>query len=529
MNTRWILIATVLLLSGSTFADNDISWVFRTIDKSYKPRVETELTARSMPPIYDQSGFPICYAMAATTLLQQEYCRQRNEDCKLLPPDKRISPFEMVAGQYAINNRNALGLNFDRGGSPVAAANYLARDRGTIRTAACHNFEYIARKFPSPLEGFTDSQLTQIRGVLNKIREQYEIKKSGGEACISCVSSVLAEYFDVRLTDDQLKSAMAATSFERALYDIFLGSCNKTIIVSKTAERRVDAYKDAMAKGSSDSSSWKGGSVQGDTPSLHRFPAREQSAIDDILGLPHKERTELVLKHIKRVLAKNRPVGIEGCVAYKNNACIGDHAFVIGGYRKVCNTRGECIDSLQIINSWGQGWQDRYDNGWIDARYLLDNTWQSEALDKVAKNKPMLTSYEEFKLPSDERDQTAQALPKPALNTVATRFLVKGDTVKDMQTGLTWVSLPDEGKAAWDKAAAYCESRGAGWRLPTLEELTGLLGAEHPLVVSGFTYWLSGSFAETSRNRPCGELRDQQRFAMCPLHSQHRAMCVQRH
>ncbi len=55
-------------------------------------------------------------------------------------------------------------------------------------------------------------------------------------------------------------------------------------------------------------------------------------------------------------------------------------------------------------------------------------------------------------------------------------FTVNGDgTTFDENTGLTWVTIPTDGKMTWDEAVEYCENLTLGgyddWRLPTAEEL----------------------------------------------------------
>jgi hypothetical protein len=60
------------------------------------------------------------------------------------------------------------------------------------------------------------------------------------------------------------------------------------------------------------------------------------------------------------------------------------------------------------------------------------------------------------------------------------RFVAYSDgTVKDTKTGLVWASRDNGKDIAWQEAKAYCESRGNGWRMPTLEELKTLIGTQN--------------------------------------------------
>jgi hypothetical protein len=84
-----------------------------------------------------------------------------------------------------------------------------------------------------------------------------------------------------------------------------------------------------------------------------------------------------------------------------------------------------------------------------------------------------------------------QHVPAPALSAeqIAKRFQIAGNEVYDRKTDLTWQRC-DFGQS-WDEANAWCRgvkkhgtvdalaeaaaSAGAGWRMPTLDEMTSML------------------------------------------------------
>ncbi len=51
------------------------------------------------------------------------------------------------------------------------------------------------------------------------------------------------------------------------------------------------------------------------------------------------------------------------------------------------------------------------------------------------------------------------------------RFVKQDDCYKDTQTGLEWSLETSPKRLNWDDANAWCQSLGAGWRLPTRTEL----------------------------------------------------------
>jgi len=81
----------------------------------------------------------------------------------------------------------------------------------------------------------------------------------------------------------------------------------------------------------------------------------------------------------------------------------------------------------------------------------------------------------------DAQDDEILARPdqigaKPA---AVERWVVKGDTVYDTKTRLTWQRRVDERDFTWEGAKAYCRGRGGEWRLPSKEELLSIVVHGH--------------------------------------------------
>jgi hypothetical protein len=63
---------------------------------------------------------------------------------------------------------------------------------------------------------------------------------------------------------------------------------------------------------------------------------------------------------------------------------------------------------------------------------------------------------------------------------VGGRYALDLDTVNDASTGLTWQRAVPASTYTWDEAAALCQSLdlgglASGWRLPTQDELSGIV------------------------------------------------------
>ena len=80
------------------------------------------------------------------------------------------------------------------------------------------------------------------------------------------------------------------------------------------------------------------------------------------------------------------------------------------------------------------------------------------------------------------------------------RFELMGDSVFDHDTGLEWEAKVS-GPMTWHKAMKYAEKLGDGWRLPTIEELSGLVDYNRADPASSFPemptyfFWSSSSVA----------------------------------
>ena len=104
-----------------------------------------------------------------------------------------------------------------------------------------------------------------------------------------------------------------------------------------------------------------------------------------------------------------------------------------------------------------------------------------------------------------EANQNRKALP------VTQRFVIlpafNNDAVLDKETGLVWEKSPQTTSARWSDARRICSEKNVGgrkgWRLPSLEELSGLVDSSiappglalppgHPfLAIRSAVYWSS--------------------------------------
>jgi hypothetical protein len=97
---------------------------------------------------------------------------------------------------------------------------------------------------------------------------------------------------------------------------------------------------------------------------------------------------------------------------------------------------------------------------------------------------------------SQEVPASFSAQGDPAVSSPSQRFVAvfDGAAVKDVQTGFTWEQSPDVFYGVWTEAVAHCQAKTvggqAGWRLPSIKELSSLIDSSQkdPALPSGHPF-----------------------------------------
>jgi len=101
---------------------------------------------------------------------------------------------------------------------------------------------------------------------------------------------------------------------------------------------------------------------------------------------------------------------------------------------------------------------------------LSDSGWVQGATDAVALKSSGKQVREEP--PRRERE---------ALELMDGRFVVQSDgTLRDTRRNITWAQSDNGSKINWTNAVAFCSQKGAGWGLPSMDELASLVDTEGP-------------------------------------------------
>jgi hypothetical protein len=80
------------------------------------------------------------------------------------------------------------------------------------------------------------------------------------------------------------------------------------------------------------------------------------------------------LEQMKSILIiKKRPFAANICLGLCDTGNEVGHSVAVSGYRQVCNNAGVCLDQFKVINTWGQHWQNTFDDGWVMADTFIES------------------------------------------------------------------------------------------------------------------------------------------------------------
>jgi len=66
------------------------------------------------------------------------------------------------------------------------------------------------------------------------------------------------------------------------------------------------------------------------------------------------------------------------------------------------------------------------------------------------------------------------APPGPTQQIPAARWVIAPDRITDTRTALLWSAADNGADIDWNAARGFCDARGAGWRLPSVDEIRSL-------------------------------------------------------
>lgn len=328
---------------------------FETVSSQGYNVTKSEEEVKNLPPIMSQDTIGICYAFAASTILTAENCRATgNSKCNQVNSDQVFSPLALasygrVSDSSAKAKKSVPSQDGLPGGSIANTLQGATYTNGGAPSEACMSLD----KVLSRLGGAKEAQQFQAEA-WERLKGLYDKSKALPKGCDSCTSDFYAtaqgeleKNFDVKISNDRLLKAFAQDTYSR-FFDM--------IMTPKECKNPLEFLR----------------LVNEDKVEVKTYPPNGT-----------KGNYNGAIENIKMVLGQGKLLGLGSlCLDLKpsESSCQSMHGVAIAGYRKVCkgNSTSDCRDVVKVINSWGDSWQRRNDDGWVDARKLLDRTFYGE-------------------------------------------------------------------------------------------------------------------------------------------------------
>lgn len=334
------LVLTALIYS-LTAESAEFTNPFVIPDASYS-KISEAYEVQNMPPVRSQDALGVCYAFTATTLVQHELCQKNKWDCSNLKPEQQVSDAGAMLRFYDPETKERWYLS---GGSDWTNS-VKSMEKAPIITNKCAPFDQIVNQSNdivenSKLQAAMWDRFERARLAVNQ--------KLYNEECGECAQAIATSSLTEEEKNGSLNlkhkteleklRAFTMKTHEEAIQQLLVpNECH--------TENTIPTMK---------------------FPDSTRFPQNEPSRVIAI---------EMAKKWFKE---KHKPLAMTvslptPCENNEAKACgVGSHQLVVAGYRKACNPAGKCIELLKLHNSWGQGWQNQNNDGWVEANSLFDN------------------------------------------------------------------------------------------------------------------------------------------------------------
>lgn len=359
---KYFIFLVTLWSCNLAYAVPHSPWQF--VQDQGKKECEKEEVA-NMPRVRSQDSMPICSSMASATIAQFQICKSlRIANCSRVDRENEVSPFSTLAwthtntgqGVPELQNHENIQMYGKTQGAAVDALRNAKKDALFV-SDSCFPLDQFANEYEvgDDPDKNRENEI-KVQNIFDKIAENYKKyqarNKTEGQFCEECAAiSGAALKLRITSTADEIKAHMddsKGLNASQFLYNLTLGMCKDGVAIEPS-------------------------------PKFEMFPTDFKKAKKLATKNGSKEVPDFnynaLIKKIKTVLSSKNPVAFDGvCLKYEGNKCVTGHSVVISGYRKVCKDSScgtECRDIIKVQNSWGEDWQKRNNDGWVDAKTLM--------------------------------------------------------------------------------------------------------------------------------------------------------------
>ncbi|PIF45928.1 hypothetical protein CLU96_2944 [Chryseobacterium sp. 52] len=330
----------------------------------YKEVSGTKIEIENMPAYKTQSHFGECKAFSLAAILQQYVNTKWKSDIpdpKNPPADMAISHFglmsytnraryngksleNLLAKGYSKKDLEIKGLDYslqfnqEEGREMGDVIDELSKSGNRLILENCKPFENLTKEFNPKL----NNGLIKKEEFINYLKNIFQsLKNSKVQNIKECTAEIntLNNFVNLNFNQETLKKALTKDSFDEFLYSLFFDECK-----------------------------------------MENFPSGFRAATFplDSMNVTYNDIKLQVIKGLNI----GKPVLFPSLCTSQNvgEICNESHSLVISGFKKVKNGNTQ-KDVLKIHNSWGEEWQKKNNEGWIDADIFVQNVAKLKTVD----------------------------------------------------------------------------------------------------------------------------------------------------
>jgi hypothetical protein len=369
-----IAVTMLLVVSqGSRAVDVLTPTDFKADKQYFDPAYFEELPAESfslpeasLPSTRSQFQGATCTAFCTGVLIQFRHCKEQERltDCKALEAGGRgvVSPLFLRSLSSPSPKQDDWGLPqylqlplHKSHPTTWDFEHFNLQGRKNFLPDSCFPYDQLMRHPDlGPDEAGLQRFFEGLEVLFRSVKLQYgelEISEAAVEACKDCaeIRRRIGRTFPLVPNDETIRKALHARSFEQFLHVAMFGVRNPA---------RDEARRERCA------------SIRLREPAyLRPFPG----------SLDHKttSKRQVLQEAISQLGRRKEPIRMDNiCMQRRasDNSC-GGHCMVITGYKTVQSRTnpGHRKILIRVFNSWGAGWQQAHNDGWIDSDKLLSN------------------------------------------------------------------------------------------------------------------------------------------------------------
>lgn len=283
----------------------------------------TYIELSHLPPVRDQGTLGMCYAHSSVLLLDYLRCG------KSLDPDNCYKERGSVLHAASFDIRSGIHIS----GTPTMLLS-LFREKRQLATESCADYEAwknLEKDYRSEIKGLKLGKENQYKADFFYLISQMN-KTATDEERLCWAQDIVSAgvHQDLENILAILKNSKASYASDLRYKILVPSQCSKNMITYP--EYKLTVYPPLMEK-------------------------KTEKGIKDF---------------VFRTLSAGAPLEARLCVTRKKDKCLLGHSLAITGQRYICS-KSSCRQEFRVQNSFGQGWQKKNNDGWIDADKFIEH------------------------------------------------------------------------------------------------------------------------------------------------------------